>query len=246
MIQRRQANRYIIIGGVILVLVLGFALFSMRGSGSSAPPAGVSVAQAQVRTTPVVVALQSIPAGTTFSYGQPLDSFFAVKKIPTDMVPVGTYPSVEAISNVIKGASCQPANQPSCQGQITATQTIYQGLPVVSGMFSTLGAYRTSPGPAFRIPYGYVAISLDVSGANAVAGSIQPGDTIDLIGSYTGNARQLGIGAPPQTQYILSDVKVIGIGAFAAPGASTSGSSTPAPATGSIVILARFQEALVI
>lgn len=246
MTQRQSANRYIVIGIIIIALVLIVGLYlATRSSGGSGNGGGSPAASTQNQTTPVVFARQSIPAGTTFSTTASLNTYFEVKDEPASLAPLASYRSTQAIGSVIKSAGCQPSYQPGCQGQITATQTIYQGLPVVSGMFSTLGQYRTTAGPAFRIPYGYVAISLDVSAANSVAGSIQPGDTIDLIGSYTGNAKLLGIGAPPQTQYILSDVKVIGIGAFAAPGASAS-SSTAAPAAGSIVILARFQEALVI
>lgn len=249
MFQRNSANRYIVLGGLILVLVLGFGVYSTRGGGGSGGKG--SVAQAQTDTTPVVVAAQSIPNGTTFTYGQPLDNFFAVKQIPKDMVPLGAYTSVRAITNVLKGASCQPANQPSCQGQITATQTIYQGLPVVSGMFSTLGQYRKSAGPSFTIPYGYVAMSLEMSPANSVSGSINPGDTVDLIGSYTPTTSKGGVAAPAQTQYVLTNVKVVGVGSIQGPsnsstGSTTSASGTTAQQTGSIVILTRYQDALVL
>jgi Flp pilus assembly protein CpaB len=245
MIRRENANRYIAIGGIIIVLVIGLAIYlATRGGGGSS-----TTAQAEA-TTPVVVALVDVPQGTVFQAGQPLTTYFAVKQVSLDAKPLGAYTSVSQIEAVVKSTGCEPANQPGCRGQITTTQTIYRGLPVVSGMFSTLGPYRQFVGPSFRIPFGYVAISLNVGGDNAVSGSIQAGDTVDLIASYQGTGKNVGnIHAPAQTQYIMTNVKVIGVGIFAPPSSttgSTEAGSAQVPSSGSLVILARYQQALVI
>lgn len=221
--------------------------FMTRGSGSSAP-------QPVVKTVPVVVAQQVVPQGTTFREGQPIETFFAVKQMPPDDVPFGAYHSISDINAVLKSASCQPPGSSSCAGQITTTETIYQNVPVVSGMFSTLGQYRVSTGPSFEIPVGHVGIALDLSQGNDVLGSIQPGDTIDLIGTYNKQSVSSGPRAPTETQYLMTDMKVIGVGgppptapASAQTTSSGGSSSSPPPANGgSLLILATYQDALII
>jgi Flp pilus assembly protein CpaB len=229
----------ILIGVVIIVVVLLAALVLLtRSSGNSTP----TTAAVSGKTTPVVVALQTIPQNTVFQAGQPLTTFFAVKQMAVTDVPFGAYTSVAQIVNLIKSAGCQPPNSAGCIGKITTTQVVFQGIPILSGMFSTLGQYRVTAGPSFRIPYGYVGITLSVG--DDVAGSIQPGDDIDIISSYTGQAGKLGINAPPQTQYILNDVRVIGVGGPPPPaGTAAAGTTTSG---GVLYLLARYQEALVI
>src|SRR5579884_4262933 len=212
MIQRQNGRQLIIIGIVIVVVVILLGLFlGSRGGGGS-----TSTQQQAQQTKNVVVALTTIPQGTTFKAGQPLDQFFGVRAFPVTAVPFGAYSSVQQIANVVKSASCYPATTPGCSGTITTTQPISQGLPVVSGMFSTLGAYRQTTGPSFSIPLGYVGIAINLTDVNSVLGSINPGDTVDLIASYipSENAKLSGVTSPPvppQTQYVLNDLKVIGV-----------------------------------
>src|SRR5438270_11617900 len=130
MTERQSANRYIIIGIIIVALVLIVGLYlATRSSGGSS--GGSPSTTAQGKTTHVVVARKSIPAGTTFTTTQNLNNYFQVEDMPASLAPIASYPSTQAISSVIKSGGCQPSYQPGCQGQITATQTIYQGLPVV-------------------------------------------------------------------------------------------------------------------
>jgi Flp pilus assembly protein CpaB len=126
----------------------------------------------------------------------------------------------------------------------------------VSGMFSTLGQFRTTAGPAFQVPYGYVAIAVNFTAANSVLGSIQAGDDVDLMASLTGlegqNAAKFKV--PTQTQYVMNDVRVIGVnGPPPAPaGSSSSNSSSSSSASannsagGSLLLLVRYQQALII
>lgn len=248
MFQRENGRQLIIIGIVVVIIaLLLFFLLSSRGGGSGGTAA-------QEKTKPVVIAVQTIPQGTTFRAGQPLQTFFTVKKFPQSLVPFGAYHSVNQIASVVKSAGCLPSNAPSCLGQITTTQTIYQNIPIVSGMFSTLGQYRQSLGPSFQIPLGYVGIAISLTDVNSVLGSIQPGDAVDLIASYTGgNSVQSGLPpkTPPQTQYVMNNVKVIGVGgpppaANTTSSGSSSTTTTGAAGGGSILVLARFQDALVI
>ena len=240
-----------IIGGVVILLVLGGAFFLSRGGsskgGSSSPESSV------------VVALQAVPQGTTFVAGQPLDQFFGTRHVPTSIVPFGAYTGVNQITNLVKSVGCQPAKAAGCRGQITVTQTIYQNLPVVSGMFSTLGQFRLAAGPAFQIPYGYVAIGVSFSEVNSVIGSVQPGDDIDLLASLTGLEDKNGNRAkvPTQTQYVLNDVRVIGVnGPPPPPSTSTTGSSPSSSSStsnsnnngagGQLLLMVRYQQALII
>jgi Flp pilus assembly protein CpaB len=233
--------RFIVVGGgvVLLVIVLGL-FFQTRGSSTTKASA--------IQMSPVVVALQTIPNGTTFTSGQPLATFFGVRQVPTSMVPFGAYNSVDQINTLIKSSGCVPSKLVACQGKLTTTQTIYQNLPVVTGMFSTLGQFRQTAGGSFSIPYGYVGIGVGFTDVNSVLGSIQPGDDVDLIASYTGpeagDTNNL-----KQTQYVLNDVRVIAVnGPIAPPSSSSSKSSseTSNASGGSLLLMVRYQQALVI
>lgn len=239
MIQRENGRQLIIIGIIVIIVVLLlFFVLSSRGGGGGG-------SAASEKTVPVVVALQTIPQGTAFRAGQPLTTFFAVKEFPQSLVPFGSYSSVQQVANVATSAGCVRNITPACAGTITTTQTIYQSSPIVSGMFTTLGQYRQSQGPSFAIPLGYVGIAVSLTDVNSVVGSVQAGDNVDLIASYTGTGQGVSASAPPQTQYVMNNLKVISVGG---PPSST-GASAPAStaaAGGTLLVLARLQDALVI
>ncbi|MGH2447237.1 MAG: Flp pilus assembly protein CpaB [Chloroflexota bacterium] len=247
MMQRLKGKQIILAGLAIIVLVIGFALVS-RFTNNSSPKA-----EAAPATAPVVVALQDVPQGTTFRTGEPLATYFGVRKEPTSDLPFGAYRSVKQINSLLSSTTCKPSGLPGCQGMVTTTQTIYQNMPVLTGMFSTLGQFRKGPTGAFAIPYGYVATSVGFSDVNSVVGSVQPGDDVDLIASYTGpEGGSNDKTTPTQTQYVLNDVRVMQVNApLQAPNSSTT-SSTPASSTsdtnggGSLVLLVSYQHALVI
>lgn len=240
MLQRENGRQLIIIGVIVIIVVLLlFFVLSSRGGGGGTPAAQ--------KTTPIVVALQTIPQGTSFRGGQPLTTYFAVKQFPADLAPFGAYTSVGQIANVATSAGCTRNITAACAGTITTTQTIYQSVPIVSGMFSTLGQYRQAQGPSFAIPLGYVGIAISLSDVNSVLGSITPGDSVDLIASYTGGGQGVPAAAPPQTQYVLNNLKVISVGGPPAASAASGTASTTAPAGGgTLLVLAKLQEALVI
>jgi Flp pilus assembly protein CpaB len=237
MIQRENGRQLIIIGIVVIIVVL--LLFFLLSNRGSVPGTSTS----SEKTTPVVVAVQTIPQGTTFRAGQPLTTYFAVKQFPQSLAPFGAYTSVQQVQNVATSAGCTRNITPACAGTITTTQTIYQSVPIVSGMFSTLGQYRQAQGPSFQIPLGYVGIAISLSDVNSVLGSIQPGDSVDLIASYTGSGRGINAAAPPQTQYIMNNLKVISVGG---PPAAAGTTSASAAGGGTLLVLARLQDALVI
>jgi Flp pilus assembly protein CpaB len=242
------------IGVIILVLALGL-FFLNRGSSTNTSGTGGSVA---VTTQPVVVALQAIPQGQLFYANTPVNqlaTYFAVRQAPTTLVPFGAYTSVKQIAAYFNSAGCKPVNAPGCRATITAAQTIYQNLPVVEGLFTTLGQYRSVAGPAFQIPYGYVAIGIPFSSVNSVFGSVQPGDDIDVIASLTGPETGSKQG-PTQTQYVLNDLRVIGVNGPPPAAPTTTGQVTTAPATaqgqaaagsgGNVLVLVRYQQALIV
>jgi Flp pilus assembly protein CpaB len=107
-------------------------------------------------------------------------------------------------------------------------------------MFSNLGQFRNAAGPSFTIPYGYVGIALSLDPINSVIGSIFPGDDIDVIASYHGAAVK-GINAQPQTQYVMDDLRILSVNT---PPSAQTGSA--AVGGGTLLVLARFQQALVI
>lgn len=260
--QRKNGKKLMYMGGALVALVLGAAFFMTRGGGSSsssAHPGGAGVAKEITgSSTPVVVAVQAIPQGTTLNSAQGLGQYFAVKELPRSIKPTGAYSSVAQIGSLAR----------SSQGSLTTTQTIYQNSPVVSGMFSPLGMFRQAASPAFSIPYGYVAIAVNFDAVNSVLGSINAGDLIDIMASYKPAGPSLGSAsaappknAPGQTQYVLNGLRVLSVnGPGPTPGntgsanssssssssSSAAGSTAGATATagGSLLLLARYQQAL--
>jgi Flp pilus assembly protein CpaB len=249
--QKRNGKQLMMIGGILVVLVLGVGFFFTHQGGSSKPAAASS-------TQPVVIASQTIAQGTVFQRGQSVTDLFKVEQEPSNLVPFGAYTSLTQITALTHTAECGPVQSAGCEGQVTATQTIFQGTPVVSGMFSTLGQYRTGVDPAFAIPYGYVAIAVPLTLANSVQGSVSPGDDVDLIATYTNTSikdpmRQVS------TQYALNDLRVISVNGPPATSTSSSSSSNPLTsassssganaqpgAGGNLVVLVRYQQALVV
>lgn len=231
---RRRGVQLILAGVVVVVLVLGIALFLANRSSNNNSSQPVAVA-----TVPEVVAIQTVPSGTVFKQGQDLNTYFVVRQAPPSLVPVGAYGSIAQIESLINSTGCAPG-QTGCAAQVTTTQTIYQNAPVVSGMFSNLGQFRNAAGPSFTIPYGYVGIALSLDPINSVIGSIFPGDDIDVIASYHG-ASVKGISAEPQTQYVMEDMRVLSVNQ---PPSAQTGSA--AVGGGTLLVLARFQQALVI
>jgi Flp pilus assembly protein CpaB len=230
---RRRGTQLILAGIVLVLLVLGIGFFlSNRGGGNTPQTAAVT-------TVPEVVAIQTIPTGTIFKQGQDLNTFFVVRQAPPSLVPVGAYTSIAQIQSLAASTGCPPG-QTGCSAQITTTQTIYQNAPVASGMFSNLGQFRNAAGPSFTIPYGYVGIALALDPINSVIGSIFPGDDIDVIASYHGAAIK-GINAQPQTQYVMDDLRILSVNT---PPSAQTGSA--AVGGGTLLVLARFQQALVI
>jgi Flp pilus assembly protein CpaB len=230
---RRRGTQLILAGVVVVVLVLGVGFFLLNRGGSNTPTTAV------VTTVPEVVAIQTIPTGTIFKQGQDLSTFFVVRQAPPSLVPVGAYTSVAQIQSLAASTGCPPG-QTGCIAQVTTTQTIFQNAPVASGMFSNLGQFRSAAGPSFTIPYGYVGIALNFDPINSVINSIFPGDDIDVIASYHGAAIK-GINSQPQTQYVMNDLRVLSVNA---PPSAQTGSA--AVGGGLLLVLARFQQALVI
>lgn len=242
--QRQNGKQLIVIGGVVIALVLGIGFLFTRGGSSSG-------ANAATATVPIVYANQTVPAGTTFSATQSLSGFFSVKQIPPALAPFGAYHTVAEISALTHPAGCGPVQSAGCDGQITTIAPISQGLPVVSGDFTSLGQYRQTVGPSFAIPFGYVGIAVNFDAANSVLGAISPGDTIDLIASWRGGLLTgTKFKAPGETQYAMDNLKVISVNAPPSVGGANSSSSSGTTATtagasgGTVVLLVRYQQAL--
>lgn len=237
---RRNGRQLIILGVVLIVLVLGAAFVLTRGGGGSKTASEGNLA-------PEVVAVQTVPQNTVLKPGDNFGTFFAVKQVPSNLIPFGAYTSVNAIEALTKTNGCGPVQAAGCQGQVTTTQTIFQNTPVVTGMFSTLGQFRTGPGPSFTIPYGFVAIAISLAPADSELGSVSAGDDVDLIGTYTGGGKSGSPLAPTQTQYLLNDVRVISVNQppqIASGGTANTSQAQASTGSGSIIVLARYQEAL--
>ena len=248
MYERENARRLILIGIVIVVIVIVAALFfALRGSGSSSPSKGSTAAVVPVT---VVVASQAVPQGTQLSVSQ-VPTYFKQTTVPNTAVPSDAFSTLDQLRGVITGAP---------NGTVTATQTIYQNAAVVPGMFTTVGLYRTGQTPAFVIPYGYDAEAVSFDTLNSVLGSINAGDNIDIMASFKGRATTTGpnglgsLNPPPQTQFVLTDLRVLSVNAPPPVAGGTqpvtvSATPTAVPATapaagGTLLVLVRYEQAL--
>lgn len=224
--------------GLALALIAGLAVYLV--ANQSRPQ--------QVVMQDVVTAAVDIPA-RTFVTDDTMKTYFAVTKWPAALIPPGALVRpTDASSKVI-------------------VDRVAKGLPV---LVTNLSNNKTTgqTGMSLDIPDGMVAESLSISDPNSVAGSISPGDFVDLLLSAPPASTQVSPtpvpspGATPAprrpdetdlpapqspliTQSVLQHVKVLAIGQKSAASASQQGGQTSNSAP-TITLLLSHQDALVV
>lgn len=107
------------------------------------------------------------------------------------------------------------------------------------------GGLASARGLAMIIKDGMRAISLSVSGAEAVSGMIQPNDRIDILGTFPFPSKEIEGEMETVTLTILQDVSVLAAGQKLANQASTSRSSRSGYSTITVEVTPREAELLV-
>lgn len=196
----RRGGRVLVLLGIILGLLTAIGTFVAL---STPPPQ-----EQQVRTRPVVIALQPIPARTEIR-AESLGTQQWPEPIPTG--------ALERLDEVVGRLALVP---------------IYQGQIILTPMFidkAKAGEVRSNA--SYVIPEGKVAVAFSFS---PIANALQAGDTVDLMltldpGSLPSPSgtrpATTGTEGQPVTQLMLQDVLILQIGSW---GAAPSGNQQQA------------------
>lgn len=184
----------VLLGLIMAVISAGLVFFLLASSsGEEAAP---------VETRPVVVAIQPVPARSVI----PPDAI-TVREWPVELIPTGALTDTADVANKL------------------ATTDIYQGQPIVRDMvvdkeaaaeeLGTTAAQRSDV--SFLIEEGKVAMAFPVDEISSVAGAIRPGDTVDIIVSFSASIQDLGGTLPPNlsrtsvnmTAFTLQNIEIL-------------------------------------
>lgn len=140
----------------------------------------------------VLTATAVIEAGETVTAAQEAGKFEAREVRRDDMVS-GALDTTESISDLV------------------ALATIYPGEQIISDRFGTIGSIEN-----LVIPDDKMAISIELTDFERVAGFVNPGSEVAIFGSAASPIRRLPDGTeqtlPAVTRIVLTRVPVIGVG----------------------------------
>jgi pilus assembly protein CpaB len=137
------------------------------------------------RVEPVVVARAELRAG------QPLTAdAFEVRDWPTDALPAGSFPSVEALMTSYRGA--------------TPTVGILAGEPIVAGRLSSA---RSGTGVAALLRPAMRAIAVEVDEAAGYTGLLYPGAMVDVVATVRD-----AMGRGPSARIAVQHARVLSVG----------------------------------
>lgn len=212
-----------------MLVLIGVILFI---AGSAIAYASVQGAKKNTNTptagTPVsysaVVAKSDIKAGTT---GQAMESQGLVA---LELIPSKSYVASDLTS--LQGLTDEVLNAPVQKGQAITSSEL------------------TVSTQAISIPQGLDAMAIDISGAQNLAGYLQPGSHVDIYANITkvsaGGAAGVSATIPiPCTELAMTNIEVMDVsstspslsGTKAPVGASSSAGSTPRTVPGSETLL---------
>ncbi len=182
---KRQTLILVLIGVILFIAGSAIAFASVKGASKQQAGSGVNVAAA---TTSVVVAKANIPAGTT---GQSMVSngLVAIEPIPTK-----TYTPADLGS--LQGLSSQVLTQAVTKGHaLTATEL-------------------TASASAISVPSGMNAVTVNLTGTNALAGYLQPGARVDVYANITKVSTNSGVTSTlplPCTELAMANIQVLDV-----------------------------------
>jgi Flp pilus assembly protein CpaB len=181
---KRQTLILVMIGVVLFIAGSAIAYASVEGATKHA---GTSAGVASA-TTSVVVAKANIPAGTT---GQSMVSngLVAIEPIPTKTYTPADLGSLDGLSSE------------------ALTTTVTKG--------HALNATElTASASAISVPSGMDAVTVTLTGANALAGYLQPGARVDVYANITKVSTNSGLTSTlplPCTELAMANIQVLDV-----------------------------------
>jgi Flp pilus assembly protein CpaB len=181
---KRQTLILVVIGVILFIAGSAIAYASVQGASKHA--SGTSVV-APVSTS-AVVAKTNIPAGTT---GQAMISSGAVA---IELIPTKSYSALDLGS--LTGLTDE-----------VLTQSVTKG----NALNSTELKASTS---SISVPTGLDAVTVTISGANSLAGYLQPGAHVDVYANITKVSTASGVSSTlplPCTELAMSNIDVLDV-----------------------------------
>jgi Flp pilus assembly protein CpaB len=198
---KKQTMMLVLIGVILFIAGSAIAYASVQGAKKST---NSSTTQAPV-TVSAVVAKSNIPAGTT---GQAMESQGLVG---LELIPSKSYSPNDLTS--LQGLTDEVTNAPVQKGQaITNTEL-------------------TISTQAISIPQGLDAMAVSISGAQNLAGYLQPGGHVDIYANITkvsvGGAPGVSASvAIPCTELAMTNIEVLDVSSTSPSLAGTKGAAT--------------------
>ncbi len=189
----------------VFVAVIGTALVFLYVKGANGR------AQDSVASTPVLVATQNIAAGATYD----------------DSLAAGTITTKDISQTVVTANAGAVVDPAQLKGKVVAVP-ILAGQVIVASQFGTSVAPGAAP-TTLAIPKGMIAISVNLTDPDRVAGNIQNGSEVAIF--VTGQLSALPAGAggaaagaaqsTQSTRLLLPKVTVLNVGSPQPPTTST-------------------------
>jgi Flp pilus assembly protein CpaB len=181
---KRQTLILVLIGVILFVAGSAIAFASVKGAGKKT---GSSVNVAPL-TTSVVVAKANIPAGTT---GQSMvsNNLVAIEPIPTKRYTANDLGSLQGLSSEVLTAAVQKGSA------LSATEL-------------------TASSSAISVPSGMDAVTVTLTGTNALAGYLQPGARVDVYANITKVSTASGLTSTlplPCTELAMANIQVLDV-----------------------------------
>jgi len=196
---------WIAIGLILAIFAFGAAYYFTRANTNTTP---LAPATGQL----VVIAKVSIPSGTLITAGMLEET--RIK----GLLPLDSYSSCEQL---VRTACAATAGVSASQSPTTSTSDYYAVVPITPNTVITpnnVSVNRATQSPSFgnlNLPAGQVAVAIPITAAQSVAGYLQVGDRIDII----------GLDSSGDTDFTFEDLPVISIGAPSTATGSASSSS---------------------
>jgi Flp pilus assembly protein CpaB len=195
---------WIAVGLILAIFAFGAAYYFTRANVSTTP---------LVPTTGqlVVVAKVSIPSGTLITPGMLEET--RIK----GLLPLNAYTSCE---DLVRAACATTAGVSASQAATSSASDYYAVVPITPNTVITenlVSVNKATQSPTFgnlNLPAGEVAMAIPITAQEAVAGYMQVGDRIDIIGSDING----------DTQFTYEDLPVISVGAPSTTGGTSSSS----------------------
>ena len=201
---KKQTLILVLIGVILFVAGSAIAYASVQGAKKNTTSSS-SVTQAPVNVS-AVVAKSAIPAGTT---GQAMiaNKLVALQLIPSKSFSPSDLTSVQTLADEVLTAPVQ-------KGQAVSTTEL------------------TASTAAISIPQGLDAMTVTISGAEDLAGYLQPGNQVDIYANITkvssGSTASAAIPIPC-TELAMTNINVMDVSSTSP---SLSGTKAPTGSTG--------------